>query len=408
MYVRKYIASIALLIAVSAPMAVQACAEDPDPTATSIPVEARAATHTPAPEPTDTPAPVPTDTPVPVPTDTPVPAPTNTPVPIPTNTPVPEPTDTPTPTNPPEPEPTNTPIPEPTNTPIPEPTNTPIPEPTNTPVPTPTTAPEPTRMPVETALTVDEYLEVCSTVVAPAAATGVPLEITNGELSEMIGNYHVVFSELNPPAEIEDWHNLQLDIWMAMREALDRQPTDEPVNPIVLLEPVFANIEALFSLQISQDLMDRLNAAGCTGNVVDLEGMTTEEPPAEETQPSAGSPAEVLAEVEAFAAGCAVFGELAAVPQAGSTWGETSEGLGTIIELLGAMEPPETLLDWRTAQLTLLEAVKEIADAEPANDPLDQTKLFALLPEIQAVEAALGELAADVAGILFGAGCIGE
>ena len=122
----------------------------------------------------------------------------------------------------------------------------------------------------------------------------------------------MLFSELNPPTEIDDWHNLQLDIWMAMREALDRQPSDEPVNPIVLLERVFANIEALFSLQISQELMDRLNAAGCTGNFVDLDEMSAEEAPVEEPQPSAETPVEILAEVEVFAAECAGLGEQAA------------------------------------------------------------------------------------------------
>ena len=137
-------------------------------------------------------------------------------------------------------------------------------------------------MTIDTALTVDQYLEVCSNLIAPAAAMGAPPDITNGELSEIIENYQTLFSELNPPEEIADWHELQLDIWMAMREALDRQPKDDQVNPIVLLEPVFANMEALFSLQISQEMMDRLNAAGCTGNFVELEGMTTEEPPATE------------------------------------------------------------------------------------------------------------------------------
>ncbi len=263
-------------------------------------------------------------------------------------------------------------------------------------------------MPVEIALTVDEYLEVCSTLVAPAAATGVPPDITNGELSEIIGNYHMVFSELNPPTEIEDWHNLQLDIWMAMREALDRQPEDETLNPIVLLEPVFANMEALFSLQISQELMDRLNAAGCTGNFVDLEAMAGEEPPVEEPQPSAETPPEILAEVEVFAAGCAGLEQQAAGPPAGATWGETSEGVGLIIGLLSALEPPDVLLDWYSAQLALFEGVKEIADAEPANDQLDQTKLFALIPHFQVLEAALGELPADVEAILIEAACIAE
>ena len=402
--IRKSFASVTLLIVSVALLAVQACAEDPEPTATPIPVHVPTATDTPIPEPTDIPEPDPTSTPIPVPTATPAPIPTDTPEPVPTETPVPEPTNTPAPTN--------TPVPEPTHTPIPEPTSTPLPDPTPTPVAMATKAPEPTTLPVETVLTFDQYLEVCSSVIGPAAAAGVPPDIKNGELSEIIGNYHLLFSELNPPAEIADWHNLQLDIWVAMIEALDRQPKDDPLNPIVLLEPVFANIEALFSLQMSQALMDRLNEAGCTGNFVDLEETTTENVPVEEPQPSIETSVEtspeVLAEVADFAAGCAGLGEQAAGPPADATWGETSEGVGLIIEVLGAMEPPNVLSDWHSAQLALFEGVKEIADAEPANEPLDQTKLFALIPYFQAVEAALGEMAADVEAILIDAACIAE
>ncbi len=391
--IRKNIASVALLIAVLALMAVQACADDPEPTSTPVPVEAPSATNTPMPVPTDTPEPVPTNTPVPVPTDTPVPVPTDTPVPVPTDTPVPAPTDTPEP--------------EPTDTPTPDPTNTPVPPPTLAPEPTATTAPEPAPMPEETALTVDEYIEVCSSFVGPFASAGVPPGISNAALSEIIGNFHMLFSDLNPPPEIAEWHDVQLDLWVAMREALDDQPADNPFDPILLIEPLFANFGTLMSVQIDPELVDRLNAAGCTGNFVDLEELTMEEPPVV-SEPMAETSADVLAEVEEFAAGCAGLAQLSSGPQPGATYGETSEGVGLIIGVLGALEPPAVLLDWHTAQLAMFEGVKELADAEPADEPLDQSKLFALIPLFQAVEAAIGELSADVEAILVGASCIAE
>ncbi|MCY4474365.1 MAG: hypothetical protein OXC83_02895 [Chloroflexi bacterium] len=387
--IRNKIVSVTLLVAVSALMAVQACSEEPVSTPTPVPTQPPRATDTPVPVPTDTPEPAPTDTPVPVPTDTPVPVPTDTPVPAPTSIPVP----------------TDTPVPEPTDTPVPEPTNTPIPDPTSTPVPV---APEAAPTPVETALTIDQYLEFCSTSVAPIASTGLPPDITNGAVSELIGNYHAQFSGLNPPPEIVGWHDLQLDIWMAMVEALDRQPKDELLNPIVLLEPVFANLEALISLQLDQDLMDRLNAAGCTGSFVDLEETSVEEPLMTEPQPSAETPADVLAEVRMYAAGCSGLGQLAAGPPEGATYGETSEGVGLIIGLMSTWSAPEVVQEWHNAQLALFEAVKEIVDAEPASDQLDQSKFFALIPNFQAVEAARAAMATDVAALLVDAACIVE
>ena len=154
--------------------------------------------------------------------------------------------------------------------------------------------------------------------------------------------------------------------------------------------------------------MDRLNAAGCTGDFVDLDEMSGEELPLEDPQPSAETPAEILAEVEVFAAGCAGLGQLAAGPPEGATWGETSAGIGMIIAVLSALEPPDVLSDWHGAQLALFEGVKEIADAEPANDQIDQTKLFALIPHFQAVEVTLEEMSADVEAILIDAACIAE
>ena len=383
-----------LIVAVSALMAVYACQGGDVPTETSIPTQAPTSTNTALPAPTDTPAPVPTAT------DTPVPIPTNTPKPVPTDTPEPEPTDTPAP------EPTDTPVPEPTNTPVPPPTPEP-PTPTTVVDPTPTETPVPP--PAETGMTVDEYIETCASTIGPFASTGVPPGVTNGQLSEIIGNFHMLFSELNPPPEIADWHNVQLDVWTAMRDALDQQPADQPFNPEILIEVMFANFEALMSIQISQELMDRIVAAGCTGNLVDVEQPTEEDTlPVEEPEPIAETPADVLAEVEVYATGCAGLGQQAAAPPEGVTYGETAEGVNLIIDLFIALMPPDILVDWHNAQLGFFEGVKEIAEAEPANEPLDQTKMFALIPAFQALEAARIELPEDVHAILVEAVCIAQ
>lgn len=375
-------------------MAVYACGGGDEPTATSIPTQAPTSTNTPLPEPTDTPAPVPTAT------DTPVPIPTNTPKPVPTDTPEPDPTNTPTP------EPTDTPVPEPTNTPVPPPTPEP---PTPTPVVDPTATVTPVPPAAEAGMTVDEYIETCASTIGPFASTGVPPGVTNGQLSEIIGNFHMLFSELNPPPEIADWHNVQLDVWTAMRDALDQQPADQLFNPEILIEVMFANFEALMSIQISQELMDRIVAAGCTGNLVDVEQPTEEDTlPVEEPEPIAETPADVLAEVEVYATGCAGLGQQAAAPPEGVTYGETAEGVNLIIDLFIALMPPDILVDWHNAQLGFFEGVKEIAEAEPANEPLDQTKMFALIPAFQALEAARIELPADVHAILVEAVCIAQ
>ena len=257
-------------------------------------------------------------------------------------------------------------------------------------------------------MTVDEYIETCASTIGPFASTGVPPGITNGQLYEIIGNFHMLFSELNPPPEIADWHNVQLDVWTAMRDVLEQQPADQPFNPEILIEVMFANFEALMSIQISQELMDRIVAAGCTGNLVDVEQLTEEDAtlPVEEPEPSVSTPADVLAEVEVYATGCAGLGQQSAAPPEGVTYGETAEAVRLIVDMFITLMPPDILVDWHNAQLGFFEGVKDIAEAEPANEPLDQTKMFALIPVFQALEAARIELPEDVHAILVEAACI--
>ena len=114
-------AIVALVLACSAPVAI----DTPSPSAT--PTVKPSPTSIPAPTPTLVPDPTATSVPVPTPTPKPSATPVPTPTPVPTSAPVPEPTVTPVP------EPTVTPVPEPTVTPVPEPTVTPVPEPTATP-----------------------------------------------------------------------------------------------------------------------------------------------------------------------------------------------------------------------------------------------------------------------------------
>lgn len=257
-------------------------------------------------------------------------------------------------------------------------------------------------------LSVDEYIDFCASSIGPFAADGVPPGITNGQFVAVLGNFHMLFSEVNPPPEIADWHQVNLDIWMAMREAISRQPPGQPLNLIVLLEVVFENFERFASVEISPELMARIEAAGCTGNFVDAD----EEPEAmqttDETAGVAATSPEVLAQVEAYSAGCAGLAEQSSGPPEGATYGQTSEGVALIIGMLNTLMPPELLVDWHNAQVALFEGVKKIADSEPPDDTLVESKMFALITEFQALEAARVNLPDDVQAILVDAACIAQ
>ena len=118
--------------------------------------------------------------------------------------------------------------------------------------------------------------------------------------------------------------------------------------------------------------------------------------PVEEPEPSASTPDDVLAEVELYVdwmRGSRDSNRLHH-PKAQPT-ALTDGRRQFIIDMFITLMPPDILVDWHNAQLGLFEGVKEIAEAEPADEPLDQTKMFALIPAFQALEAARIELPQD-------------
>ena len=172
-------------------------------------------------DPTATPPP-PTDTPAPPATAVP---PTDTPVP-PTSTPVP-PTDTPVP-------PTATPAPS-TATPVP-PTATPVP-PTVTPGGQPSTPIQPTAAPATSGSAIEAYAQQCEMDVAVqfinslASFEGDPIALdptgtlTWGRLAELLDGAVQNFSQLTPPAELQEYHDARLASFIAFRDSALSRPS---------------------------------------------------------------------------------------------------------------------------------------------------------------------------------------
>ncbi|MBS7263120.1 MAG: right-handed parallel beta-helix repeat-containing protein [Eubacteriales bacterium] len=112
--------------------------------------------------------------------------PTATPTVAPTATPEPTPIPTPTPTQTPAPTLTPTPAPTPAPTPVPTPTQTPTPAPISTPTPTPISTPTPTLTPTPTPYNPDQYVptvivpDVVSAYVPAATARQFYVDAVNG------------------------------------------------------------------------------------------------------------------------------------------------------------------------------------------------------------------------------------
>ena len=190
-----------------------------------------------------------TDSPSPTPSARAVPTPTMAPTQAPTATLIPAAAPTPTPTMAPTQAPTATPIPTaaPTPTPTIAPTNTPTPEPT----------------PATAALPLGVYLTLC----APTEQE-LPDDATYGDLSSELAAEADRFEALTPPAQLSEWHLLNIENFRTMQAVFDTYPKDDVIDlaNLLLIAAAADELEGKLgevAVRLPEDVLQRMIEAGC-------------------------------------------------------------------------------------------------------------------------------------------------
>lgn len=131
--------------------------------------------------------------------------------------------------------PTPTPSSPPTSAPAPTPTATPRPTPVPTPASTATPTPEVTQHPAE--LTVDAFLQQCAqgNLALAVPLAGMPTidmnqigqdeNVTWGEFAAIFGAVVTAYSEFNPPAELQAYHDAWVQTAAAVRDNANSRPS---------------------------------------------------------------------------------------------------------------------------------------------------------------------------------------
>ena len=173
-----------------------------------------------------------------------------------------EPSPTPSPTNTPTPEPTPAPTLAPTHTPTPEPTPAATMAPANTPTPAPTNTPAPEPTPAAATLSLGVYLTLCAPIESDLAD-----DATFGDYSSLIRAEADRFEALTPPAQLSEWHLLNIEAYRAAQAGVDTQPQDDVVdfdNPT--MNAVFDEFEEKLreaAARLTEDVLERMIEAGC-------------------------------------------------------------------------------------------------------------------------------------------------
>ncbi len=178
------------------------------------------------------------------------PSPTVAAAPAPTSAPTPEPASAPEPAATQTAAPTAAPVPVPTNTSMPAPTATPRPEPTATPTAAPVPTPTATHTPAPAGLSVAAYAQLCEAAVSEVAGDITVAEdedFTWGDFAELLGSLEGAYDQINPPQEIQEYHDANLRSYEALLAHARSRPSEDSFIE-EFLEVAFELIEVAFEI----------------------------------------------------------------------------------------------------------------------------------------------------------------
>ena len=88
-----------------------------------------------------------------------------------------------------------------------------------------TSTPGPTNTPAATTLSLDEYLTLCATTEQELAD-----DATYGDLSSLLAAEADRFEALTPPAQLAEWHLLNIEAYRTAQAVFDTQPKDDVMD----------------------------------------------------------------------------------------------------------------------------------------------------------------------------------
>ena len=153
----------------------------------------------------------------------------------------------------------------------PTPAPTPEPEPT-TPTVAPTSAPTPTPTPAAANLSLDEYLKHCAPL-----SWELSYDATNGDFSSLFAAEADRLEALTPPAQLSEWHLLNIENYRTRQVLIDMQPRDDVVDS-ALLPIVFASWAEFreklgeAAARLPEDVLQQMIEVGC----IDPEDLPTD------------------------------------------------------------------------------------------------------------------------------------
>ena len=148
-----------------------------------------------------------------------------------------------------------------TSTPILTPMPTTTPRPTNAPLPT--SIPEPTNTPAATTLSLDVYLTLCASTEQELAD-----DATYSDLSSQIAAEADRLEALTPPAQLSEWHLLNIENYRTIQAVFDTRPKGDVIDfaNLMIIAGAAADLEeklGAVATRLPEDVLQQMIEAGC-------------------------------------------------------------------------------------------------------------------------------------------------
>ena len=274
--------------------------------------------------------------------------------------------------------------------------------PTPTLAPTDTLTPEPT--PATATLSLDVYLTLCASTEEELAD-----DATYGELSSVLAAEADRFEALTPPAQLSEWHLLNIEAYRTAQAGVDTQPKDDVMvdNPTInAVGDDFVEKLREAAARVPKDVLQQMIEAHC----IDPDSVPddyADVPDGQGNDIDSATVAAATLSLDVYLTLCASTEEELADD---ATFGDLSSQFAAEVDRLEALTPPAQLSEWHLLNIENYRTIQAVFDLHPKDDVVDFANLLIIGGAAVELEEKLGEVAArlpeDVLQQMIEAGCI--
>ena len=234
-------------------------------------------------------------------------------------------------------------------------------------------------------------------------------DLTFGDFSSVLAAQADRLEALTPPAQLSEWHLLNIEAYRTAQAGVDTQPKDDVLvdNPTInAVGDDFVEKIREAAARVPKDVLQQMIEAGC----IDPDSVPddyADVPDGQGNDIDSATVAAATLSLDVYLTLCATTEEELADD---ATFGDFSSLFAAEADRLEALTPPAQLSEWHLLNIEGFRTIQAFVDLQPKDDVIDVAR-FLLMAAISAdseekLRAAAARLPEDVLQQMIEAGCI--